>query len=344
MPIAPVMQFAPETEAEANPWYTAMKQFSDIGKQRQAQQLAQESAQRQQLLFPEKLKLLQAKIQRDQALAKDPFGGKFAPGAAGKVEGLEFIRNKYGENSPQYKEAVRGYNAAVGEQVAKTGYYGSNVWAKNLTSVGRDMIAGQKALEAGNTKLANAYFAAAQKQTSDSKTRAQALNAQQIVQATNKVPVGVLEEFGGLRGRANLWGDRLRHMLTGKEYSPDYLKYQTFESNTKNMMIDTIRQALQTSVMPSYVTKYIAPMADPTSNIWNDPAAVKAVWDKFQNYMHEYAVNRTKAVTQGIPTTVPAITTPSASEPAPPQVPRRTSDTDPFSGMGGNPLGIGGSK
>jgi hypothetical protein len=145
--------------------------------------------------------------------------------------------------------------------------------------------------------------AALQKETSDEKTRQQALGAQQILHEANKIDISPLQNYAGIWGKGEIEGNKVKSAL-GLPLSKEAVAYNTFKQFTVPQMADQIRQALQTSVHPAYVTAMLKPMIDPQSSIYNNPQEVQSRWHAFQNWLHDYAQQKTTAVTHGVPNSI----------------------------------------
>lgn len=160
MPI-PVDYFQPLSFQQANPFLAGLQTGQDIYKtgmqnaylpqslqqQLQSDQLKNSLMQNQANFAPQmsqaQLDLTQAQAQRQQAMSKLPGGGQVYPGAAGQVQGLEFVRQLYGENSPQYQEAQRILNQTLALQNARAQYFSANVGLKNVPTQEKHSIIGQ---------------------------------------------------------------------------------------------------------------------------------------------------------------------------------------------------------
>ncbi len=86
------------------------------------------------------LGLTQAQTQLALAKTKDPFHGQIFPGPAGRTQGLEFIRHKFGDASPQYAETLKDYHSTIEAQQARSNYYNANYWLKNIPTTRKNQI------------------------------------------------------------------------------------------------------------------------------------------------------------------------------------------------------------
>jgi len=145
--------------------------------------------------------------------------------------------------------------------------------------------------------------AALQKETSDEQTRQQALGAQQLIEEANKINIKPLLDYSGFLGSAEIAGNKLKSGF-GLPLSQEAVDYNTFKKNVVPIMSDQIRQALKTSVHPTYVMQMIKPLADPQNSIYENPQEVIGRWNYYKNWLAGYAHQKTLAVTNGVPTTV----------------------------------------
>jgi hypothetical protein len=81
--------------------------------------------------------LRQAQIDRLEAQAKTPGGGQPLQGAAAAALSLDMIKQRYGENSPVYQNALKGFQAKIRQENARSLYYSANVQFKNMPNLQR---------------------------------------------------------------------------------------------------------------------------------------------------------------------------------------------------------------
>jgi hypothetical protein len=89
------------------------------------------------------LQLRQAQAQKESAQAKLPFGGASLPGIAGQLLGLESIKQMYGEQSPQYQTAKRGFDLQQQSTQSRIGYQDAltgTMPIRYLTPTGKGII------------------------------------------------------------------------------------------------------------------------------------------------------------------------------------------------------------
>lgn len=81
--------------------------------------------------------LMHSQARKAAAQAAQPGAGATLPGAAGRAMGLQMIANKYGEDSPIFKRALKDYNADVQLKLSRADYFSSNVALKNLPTINK---------------------------------------------------------------------------------------------------------------------------------------------------------------------------------------------------------------
>ena len=84
----------------ANPVQDFLNAFSQV---RQLDEQNQMNAERKKMMALEQ-QLLQKKV-------TSPLGATVFPGVAGEVQGLNYLAQHYGQNSPQYQEAQQAFKA-----------------------------------------------------------------------------------------------------------------------------------------------------------------------------------------------------------------------------------------
>jgi len=129
----------------------AMQQPTLADMTRQAQQIA--GSQMRLRAMPEDIRqrqaLQEARIERERDLGIP--GGRWAPGAAGIVQGLEYIKGQYGEDSPQYKKAQKFADIGAEAQQARGDYYKANLAFKNLPADQKQQLIQEMQKETGMT-------------------------------------------------------------------------------------------------------------------------------------------------------------------------------------------------
>lgn len=148
-----VLQARPLSFAEANPFAKGREQGQQSVSNLIAQHLASLQAKEEEAKLPYAGALAKAMAERQQAMASLPFGGANVPGAAGQIVGLEMIRQKYGDGSPQYLLAKKTFDLGLEGDQSRINY--QNVLAntaptRSLTPTGKSII------EQANVRQGNA--------------------------------------------------------------------------------------------------------------------------------------------------------------------------------------------
>jgi hypothetical protein len=74
---------------------------------------------------------------------QNPMFGKIMPGPAGQIQGLEFIRRQYGENSPQYQQAKSMVDMNMQSAQSRIGYQdvlANSMAVRALTPTGKGIV------------------------------------------------------------------------------------------------------------------------------------------------------------------------------------------------------------
>jgi hypothetical protein len=156
--------------------------------------------------------------------------------------------------------------------------------------------------------IGNTYQAYRQKTAFDANQSHQAQAAQIIYNQVNDIDTKPLEKFSGLGGHLEAMKERAKGVASSLgfpvEPSQDWRDYNAYMSVNKNTIMDAIRKALVTTVMPGYVMATLQPMTDPSAPIWNDPAQVRKNIETLKAWIKPYAGEQTEAMAKGVPTTL----------------------------------------
>lgn len=88
-------------------------------------------------------RLEDAQTLREKKMAELPFGGANVPGPAGQIVGLEMIRQQYGDNSPQYKQAQQAFGLSqnsIGSRINYQTALTNSMPIRYTTPEGRQII------------------------------------------------------------------------------------------------------------------------------------------------------------------------------------------------------------
>lgn len=94
-------------------------------------------------LLAARAKYFSARGDREQAMARLPFGGANLPGVAGQIQGLETVRQLYGENSPQFQNAKQMFDLEQQSMMSRIGYQNAlagSMGVRYLTPTGKSLV------------------------------------------------------------------------------------------------------------------------------------------------------------------------------------------------------------
>jgi len=128
--------------------------------------------------------------------------------------------------------------------------------------------------------------------------RNQAASSAQIVKELEDLDITPLKKFTGIAGKADVLKYRA-NMALGKDVPQEFRDYLSFQSSLSNLNMDTIRQALKTSVVPGYVNRTLKGASNPGSNWWYDPKQVQNDYNKTLQWFRSHRDALTKQVRQG---------------------------------------------
>ena len=167
--------------------------------------------------------LRSAQAKREQAKANLPFGGQQLPGAAGQVQGLEMMKGLYGEDSPQYKQALGAFNLGQQGVQSRVNYQNvlSNTANKRFSTPLAKTVQEQDDIQNGympgtKTPLTDEqkqtyqdiYGLDLQKKTSDQDTRKKNLFSRNIDITLSQIDPAALTAYSGLEGTGQLLQDK----------------------------------------------------------------------------------------------------------------------------------------
>lgn len=227
-----------------------------------------------------------------RAKANLPFGGQIPPGVAGQIVGLEMLKNRYGENSPQYKQAKMMQDLNQESSQARINYQNilSNTAPKRFSTPFGKTVQELKDVEKGNfpgtennienpqekEELENQYKLQMLKSTSDPKTRESIIASTNIDKTLDQLDPIALTSYSGVKGGLELLFDK------GKESSGNpsekYLAYTNAVTLSKQLA-KQIRAFYHDSVTPG-VQAGIDQLVNPSA--WSkDPKTALSNFNKF---------------------------------------------------------------
>jgi hypothetical protein len=186
------------------------------------------------------------------AKAKAEMGGGLS-GQVGQAVQLQFIKNKFGENSPQYQQAQAAYTASLAR------------YASPLTKLQRDKADIDAGFMPGSGRtqsvdpdkqnlLSNTYALAILKASSDAQTRQKALNAQNIDKTLEMINPKHLTQYAGFVGK--IAKDKNAALTPVGGESKNYDNYMQALALT-HRLVSQVRQFYGDSIMPSNVDKML---------------------------------------------------------------------------------------
>ncbi len=303
-----------------NHQFNDVMDFYQTMKARKAQQaqfeqemkLKQEQLNFNKQMQPLKLDLLRAQIE----------GARNRPehlgGVAGEIEDLEKLKQKYGENSFQYKLAERAFNSQVTSRESLSNMRDNpNRFApaqvKNVTAfqdqikkdfpqysdeeigqvsdaylAGKDEVNGKKLPPLSAT--ANALLNPIYKGSSTTAIQNQAANLNSTYNELKNIDIEPLKDFAGAEGKVKY----LYQKANPSSRTQSWRDYDAFKTSTQILAMDTLRKGFGTSVVPEYVYSTLGQLSNPNSSIWDDPEQVQTRWNKTLEWLQRASKSSTK--------------------------------------------------
>jgi hypothetical protein len=129
--------------------------------------------------------------------------------------------------------------------------------------------------------------------TADMRNNAAALA--NTVDELNHIDLEPIKEFAGLGGKAKY----LAQKTGAKPRTEMWRKYDAFKNVGAILVMDSLRQALKTTVVPDYVNNTIGKFANPNDEMWDDPEQVQKKWDLLLGWINRSARNAGQQARQG---------------------------------------------
>lgn len=286
-------------------------------------QMRQQQEQRQQQLFPEELRLAKAKADIEQEKRGLPFSGQHLGESANDLMALKLAEKQYGENSKEYKFLENSINlrnqsrqALIDLRQNPERY--STKEQKNLTAFEKRLkidnpnwsddeirqygdaylhhkneIDGMKLppLSSQAENLRSSIWNSA----STVAIRNQAAQMQNAYDEIKSVDIKPIQAFSGLKGTANFYYQQANPDKRTKEW----YDYDTFRTVDKTYIMDTLRKAWGTSVVPEYVNTTIGKLSNPNDPIWGNPKQVEERWNRTIELTKKNAENLRRQAERG---------------------------------------------
>ena len=190
-------------------------------------------------------RLANAQALRNEELANLPFAGRQIPGAPGRALGLELIKRKYGENSPQYIEAKKLYDLEIKNTKSNIAYRASlqasqpKRYATQTGKLAQEEAEVEQGYMPGSTssgqagiklspeqqdKLQGFYGLKQIKDVTDTNVRQRIIYATNMEQTLKSINPDDLTAYSGLKGGLQLSKDKAAS-LRGEKI-PKFEKYE----------------------------------------------------------------------------------------------------------------------
>lgn len=263
-------------------------------------------------------------IRKMEQELNDPMARLHLTGVAAEALGLERIKRQFGQDSDIYKNAKRSLDAKIGsleslatlrsdprrysspeqkriyafEDQLKLDHPEWNEdqirQAANAYIMGQDQIDDQTQLPplAGQS---GQYLADIYKNASPVALQNQAANLNNAVSELNNVNLNPIKEFTGAKGTL-----KYNAMKTGAmKRTPSWYAYDAFKNSGAIKIMDDLRNALKTSIVPDYVYQTLGKLSNPNDPIWGDPEQVQTRWNTTLRMLENQAKNATKQARHG---------------------------------------------
>jgi len=252
--------------------------------------------------------LKNAQAKRENALAELPFGGASVPGPAGQVLGLEMIRQKYGDDSPQYQQAKKVFQLSQDSTNSRIFYQNrlantlpvriltnqgkSFVEQSNVnqgasptgTPIGQPVVPGAPGYNpsAPNTPQGNQYGLERTKRNVPASVLQKNIYASNIEKTLGNIDPEALTQYSGLSGALKKAMEQGKAPF-GKE-SDDYDKYNA-NLNSAKLLAKQVRQFYGDSIQPS-VAENLERLSSPST--WrNNPKLAKDLFNNFKTILSQ---------------------------------------------------------
>jgi hypothetical protein len=260
--------------------------------------------------------LNQARTKRENAMANLPFGGANVPGQAGQIIGLEMVKQKYGENSPQYNMALKAFDLSQTGKQSQINYQNvltNTLPVRSLTPTGKAIVEGGNVAQgnsptgqswgvtnpgqvntapttnpgekpgsapANQKKLGGVYNLLLQQGSTDADARKKNLYATNIEKTLAAINPDDLTHYAGAWGGLRKFGNELLSPF-GKESK----EYDDFANalNKSEFLSKQVRQFYGDSIKPEMLEK-LQSLVNPAT--WrNNPALAKSIYNQTKSLL-----------------------------------------------------------
>lgn len=249
-------------------------------------------------------------------------------GVPAEIEGLEEIKRRHGENSPQYKLAMRSIESTIGgrEQLANM-RQNPNRFAssqqKNINDFETQLRAdhpdfddnqirqaadaylkGEEEVDGNKlpplSSQANAIRQDIFKKNSTVALQNQAANLNNTLNEFEQFDMKPLKAYTGAKGLVKFNYQK----LNPSKRTQEWYDYDAFKNSTQIYAMDTLRKGFGTSVVPGYVYETLGKMSNPVDPIWGDPKQVETRWNKTKELIRKATHNTVKQAQRGATTSL----------------------------------------
>lgn len=244
-------------------------------------------------------------------------------GVAGDIEDLERLKQKYGEESPQFQLAKRVFESQIEQRESlsesrKNPYRFAPAQMKNVTAFnnqlekdfpgappdilqkiseayisGKNEVNGKELPELSST--ANSLLQPIFKGSSTVALQNQSANLNNTIDELKSFDVEPLKKYTGVKGTAKF----AYQTLNPNSRDKDWYEYDAFKNSAQIYAMDTLRKGFGTSVVPGYVYETLGKMSNPVDPIWGDPKQIETRWNKTIELIEKAAKNVTKQAQHG---------------------------------------------
>lgn len=228
-----------------------------------------------------------------------PFGGKTPPGSIGQAIWLSKIKQQYGDQSPEYKDAKTAFESDLEKSHSLVDYRGvlTDTMDKRSASALTKLALEKADIEEGyrpgtsrteklsteeRQKLGGQFDLKMQKEVSDMDSRKRSLFAKNIDNTLANIKVDDLTQYAGAKGSLAKLSEQAKAPF-GKE-SQSYRNFQKSLSGAQ-LLAKQIRQFYGDSIQPT-MQAHIESMINPST--WaNNPELAKQSFDTVKNILQQ---------------------------------------------------------
>lgn len=237
--------------------------------------------------------LKQAQIDQVKAQAQQPFGGRIPPGAVGQAIWLGMVKQRYGEDSPEFQQASQAlqsqqesaqilneYRKGLLESMGKRFASPTGKLQMELEAAQQGAAPGGPTLSPEDQAKVNQLQLAIQKKVSDPQARQRNLFASNIEKTLDLIDPEHLTQYAGIPGEIKKRQEEAKAPF-GKE-SEDYRNYQK-SLTAANTLATQVRQFYGDSINPAMVRR-LEVLTNPAS--WrNNPKIARQNFDQIKEIL-----------------------------------------------------------